>query len=279
MSRNVTSYLRHWLATRAVADLLVVGAIVAWQVTANAFPEGIFPTPWKVLVTIIQFPTDPEFLANALASGTRVWMAVILSTLIGTTIALLPRYVWWTGVIINDMVIPFLAAFPGVAWGIIGTIWFGLTFQATAMVQVLIILPFTLVNVAEGIKAIGAEELEMAHSFGRRRWSILWRIELPLLRPFILAGARISYGVCWKVSLIAELFGAKSGLGYMMQQAMDFGSVDEIIAICLSIVVFVAVGEWLVWGPLARRYGASADPRRATALVRAAAPVAAPGAA
>jgi ABC-type nitrate/sulfonate/bicarbonate transport system permease component len=278
MPADAPSSFRRWLATRGAADLLVVAALIAWELTARTFPAGIFPTPLNVLKTLVGFPTDPEFLENALASGARVWLAVCVSVLLGTAIALLPRYVRWTNVIVNDVVIPFFASFPGVAWGIIGTIWFGLTFQATAAVQVLIILPFTLVNVAEGIKAIGAEELEMAKSFGRRKWAILWRVELPLLRPFILAGARIAYGVCWKVSLVAELFGAKSGLGFMMQQAMDFGSVDEIIAICLSIVVFVALGEWLIWAPLARRYG-GVDPRKPGIAPRTPTPVEASAAA
>jgi hypothetical protein len=38
-----------------------------------------------------------------------------------------------------------------------------------------------------------------------------------------------------------------------MQDAQDFGRVDEIMAICFVIVAFVAVGEWVVWVPLARR--------------------------
>lgn len=160
--------------------------------------------------------------------------------------------------VIEDVIIIFFNSVPGTVWAILGAVWFGLTFQSPVFVQVLIIIPFSLINVSEGVKAIGSEDVEMGRSFCRRSWAILWRIELPLLRPFIIAAGRISYGVCWKVSLIAELFGARSGLGYMMQHAQDLGFVNEIIAICFMIIIFVVLGERLVWIPLARRFGVAA---------------------
>ena len=152
------------------------------------------------------------------------------------------------------MLVPFFNSFPAIIWAILGTIWFGLTSSAIMLVQTLIIFPFCLVNVIEGCKEIGQEEVEMGRSFGRRSWPIFWRIELPILSPFFIAGARISYGVCWKISIIAELFGGRSGLGYMLQWAQDFGSVDSIIAICLTIVLFVAVGDALILRPLSRLF-------------------------
>jgi sulfonate transport system permease protein len=40
----------------------------------------------------------------------------------------------------------------------------------------------------------------------------------------------------------------------MMQMAQDFGSADTIIAICLTIVIFVVVGDALVLRPLSRLF-------------------------
>jgi ABC-type nitrate/sulfonate/bicarbonate transport system permease component len=68
--------------------------------------------------------------------------------------------------------------------------------------------------------------------------------------------------VCWKISIIAELFGGRSGLGYMMQWAQDFGSVDSIIAICLAIVFFVMIGDALILRPLSRLFQPDVAPAR-----------------
>ena len=248
--------------SRLYADLLVVVAIAAWWLTARSLPD-VLPGLGAVTRAIFDLATDPEFWSNAGVTGLRVFAAVILATLIGSAIGLLPRYLPWTGGIVDDVLAPFFSSFPGIAWAILGTIWFGVTTQAVLIVQILIVLPFALVNVAEGAKAIGVEEVEMGRSFTRRRWAVFWRIELPLLSPFILASVRIAYGVCWKISLIAELFGAHSGLGYLMQLSQDEGQIDRIIAICLWIVAFVILGERFIIDPLSRFVGKSEEPRLA----------------
>ncbi len=256
-------WIARWLSTQAVADLLVVLALFAWWLTSRSFPPEIFPSPVAVFKTLLNMPFEPGFLYNAAMSASRVVLAVVIATVLGTAIALLPRYFPWTRMLIEQVIVIVLNSVPGSIWAILGAVWLGLTYHATLVVQVLIIIPFILVNVSEGVRALSSDELEMGRSFGRRPWAILWRIELPLLRPFIIAGARIAYGVCWKVSLVAELFGADSGLGYLMQHAQDFGEVDEIMAICLVIVLFVALGEWLVWAPIIRRFGVvEMDPAR-----------------
>jgi ABC-type nitrate/sulfonate/bicarbonate transport system permease component len=260
------------LARRVVAELFVVAAIAAWWLTAARLPPKIFPSPPKVFWELVRLSTDAEFWANAAATGSRVVLAVVLATLISTALGLLPRYVRWTSGIVDVVLVPFFNSFPAIIWAILGTVWFGLSSTAILLVQILIIFPFCLVNVTEGSKEIGHEEVEMGRSFGRRPWPIFWRVELPMLSPFIIAGARISYGVCWKISIIAELFGGRSGLGYMMQWAQDFGSVDSIIAICLAIVCFVMIGDALVLRPLSRLFQQDTAPptrRGITATMRA----------
>ena len=245
---------RQVLTQRLVAELFVAAAILAWWVTAIQLPPNVFPSPLKVFWELVRLSTDAEFWGHAAATGSRVVLAVIIATIVSSALGLLPRYVKWTGGIVDDVLVPFFSAFPAIIWAILGTIWFGLGSSAILLVQILIIFPFCLVNVTEGAKEIGQEEVEMGKSFGRRRLSIFWRIELPMISPFIIAGARISYGVCWKISIIAELFGGRSGLGYMMQWAQDFGSVDSIIAICLAIVFFVVIGDALILRPLSRLF-------------------------
>jgi sulfonate transport system permease protein len=237
--------------SRLYADLLLVAAIVAWWLTSLSMPE-VFPGLGSVIRAVIELATSGTFWSNVGITALRIAVAVILATLIGTVIGVLPRYLPWVGGIVDDVLVPFFSSFPGIAWAILGTVWFGVTWQAVMIVQILIILPFALVNVAEGAKAIGTEEVEMGRSFSRRRWAIFWRIEFPMLSPFIMASVRIAYGVCWKISLIAELFGAHSGVGYLMQLSQDLAQIDRIIAICLWIVAFVIVGERFLVDPISR---------------------------
>ncbi len=237
---------------RRIADLLVVAALAAWWLSSQLLPEGIVPGLGDLAVTTFQLLTSADFWRNAGISASRIFGAVIIATLLGTAIGIMPRYLPWTSRIVDDALVPFFSSFPGIAWAILGTVWFGVTSTAVLIIQVLIVLPFALVNVAEGAKMVGDEELEMGRSFSRNRLALFWRIELPLLSPFIMASVRISYGVCWKISLIAELFGARSGLGFLMQLSQDLGRVDRIISICIIVVAFVILGERLILDPLSR---------------------------
>jgi sulfonate transport system permease protein len=237
---------------RGIADLLLVGVVVGWWLTSRALPEGVFPVLLTVGRSFFELTASADFWSNTATTAIRIVAAVTLATFFGTLIGILPRYVPLLGGIVDDVLVPFFSSFPGIAWAILGTVWFSVSSEAVLIVQTLIILPFALVNAAEGAKSIGSEEVEMGRSFSRRGISIFWRIELPLLSPFILASVRISYGVCWKISLIAELFGAHSGIGYLMQLSQDQGDVSNIIALCLWIVTFVIIGERLLLDPMFR---------------------------
>lgn len=242
------------LSNRALTESVVLLALAAWWLTSAQLPATVFPSPPRVAGELQRLFQDGEFWSNAAITAMRVVASVIAATVVGTAVGLAPRYLPWTRGIVDDLLIPFFNSFPSVAWAILGAVWFGVSPSSVFLVQTLIVFPFCLVNVAEGAKDLGQEEVEMGLSFGRRRWAIFWRIELPLLSPFILAGLRIAYGVCWKIALVAELFGASSGLGYMMQRAQDFGQVETIIAICLAIVFFVMVAEALLLRPLSRYF-------------------------
>ncbi|SMH32711.1 ABC transporter permease [Mesorhizobium australicum] len=235
-----------------VANGLLVLALAAWWATSSTLPERIFPSIGTIALTLLDFAQDPEFWWNAAVTFSRIVVAIAAATIVGGLIGIMPRYWPSTGGIVDNILVPFFSSFPGLAWAILGTVWFGVTSQAVIIVQFFIVLPFALVNVAEGAKAIGTEEVEMGRSFSRNRLATFWRIELPLLSPFFMSAITISYGVCWKISLIAELFGARSGIGYMMQHAQDVGQTDRILALCIAIVIFVIIGQRFILQPLSR---------------------------
>ena len=62
----------------------------------------------------------------------------------------------------------------------------------------------------------------------------------------------MSYGVSWKIALISELFGAQSGLGYLMLQAHAVGDVTTVVATCIAIVILFTIGEACIINPIAR---------------------------
>lgn len=241
---------------RFVGEGFVVLAIVVWWLLARTMPDYIMPGPWPVAQKLASLFTDPAYLFHVLTSSVRLIFAVLLSVIIGSVLAFLPHWLPVTDVIVHERIKPFLNSFPSVGWAILAIIWFGPSHFTVIFIMVMILTPFCLVNVSEGLKEIDRELLEMARSFTRRPVRVLTKVTLPLLAPYFVSALRIAYGVGWKIALVAELFGTESGLGYLLQQAQTVADATTVFATCLAIVVIFFAGEKLVIDPLSRRYSA-----------------------
>ncbi|MCC6472549.1 MAG: ABC transporter permease subunit [Burkholderiales bacterium] len=238
------------------ADALVLLAIAAWAYGASSLPQFVLPNPVTVARRLIALFTDAEFLVHTLASSVRVLASVLLALALGAGLALLARAVPILDGVVSGLLQPFLNAFPSIGWAILAAIWFAPGHLSIVFVQVAILTPFCLINVAEGLRQIDREMLEMARSFTRRRARVLARVTLPLLLPYLAGALRIAYGVAWKISLVAELLGSTSGLGFLMLRAQGSADITTVLAACLAIVALFYAGERLLLEPLARRFAA-----------------------
>jgi NitT/TauT family transport system permease protein/sulfonate transport system permease protein len=188
------------------------------------------------------------------ASTLRVIGSVVLALVIGATLALMARAWPLLDGIISGLIQPFLSAFPSIGWAILAAIWFTPGHFSIVFVQVAILVPFCMINVAEGLRQIDREVLEMANSFTRRRKRVIVLVGLPLLLPYLMGALRIAYGVAWKIALVAELLGSTSGLGFLMLRAQGSADLTTVLAACLAIVALFFAGERLLLDPLARRF-------------------------
>lgn len=237
-----------------LAEALIVVALIGWWWLSRTVPHGAFPGIGAVFSAMAELLIDAEFAGHTLASAVRVVISVLVALALGTILALIPHYVPALNALVHDRIKPFFNSFPSVGWAALIAVWMHMSSVSVTLIQVMILLPFCLINVSEGVRALDHEISEMGESFTRSRWRVLFRVELPALVPFMLAAARMAYGVCWKVALVAELFGARSGLGHLMQIAQDNADVALLFATCFMVVLFFRLGELLVLDPLARRF-------------------------
>jgi ABC-type nitrate/sulfonate/bicarbonate transport system permease component len=149
-------------------------------------------------------------------------------------------------------VLPVLNAVPTVSWAILAVVWFGVNDIAVVAVIVAILLPFTMVNVWTALLTLDEELYEMAKSFTRHRWRRLRLLVIPAILPAIVASARLSYGVGWKVGIVAELFGVTTGFGYLLSYARTIFDIDLLYAATLVIVALVVAIDALVFSRLER---------------------------
>ena len=196
--------------------------------------------------------TVPALARNALASVLHVGCAVSAAFVLGMSLALLAHYVPLFRTLIHRRISAFLNSFSGIAWALLAVLWFGVNQFTVIFAVTVILLPFTLINIREGLANLDAEIVEMGQSFSNLTLRNLRLVILPLLLPFIVATLRISFGVAWKVTLTAELLGGDKGLGYIVNIATQEQNTARVVAVSLMIVVFVRVLDRYGFEPVQR---------------------------
>ena len=70
-AREPAPPLRQRVLSRALADGLVVAAVLAWWAMSKALPASILPTPAEVAEQLWLLLTDPVYLGHTAASVVR----------------------------------------------------------------------------------------------------------------------------------------------------------------------------------------------------------------
>jgi len=116
----------------------------------------------------------------------------------------------------------------------------------TAMIGLVAYAQMILVrNVAAAINGIDPMMIEAAKGMGMSKWQIIFKIELPLAIPVVIAGIRIATVSIISIGTIAAWIGA-GGLGRLIYQGLNHDHTGKIIAGTVSIAV-LAIGADLLF--------------------------------
>jgi molybdate transport system permease protein len=65
------------------------------------------------------------------------------------------------------------------------------------MAETFVAMPFLILTVEAGLRSMDHRFEDAARTLGARRWTVFWRVTLPLVRPSLVAGAVL----CWARAL------------------------------------------------------------------------------
>ena len=93
-----------------------------------------------------------------------------------------------------------------------------------------------------GVLEIHKIHFDVAQNFGAGRWQVFRTVALPGAMPLILTGVKLGIGMGLVLISIAEMMGARSGLGFMMWSAWEIMAVETmyvgLIVIAILGIVF-----------------------------------------
>ena len=218
----------------------LVFLILAWQFASTVWLPRIdphmavlMPAPTSIAKTAAAMIASGELLFNLLASLQREVTAFLFAA---TAIPLGMAMGWWR-VVYNQVnpVMEILRPIPPLAWIPLSILWFGLGDEQNEFIIFLGMFFPILVNTIVGVKNIEPNLVRAARSLGAPEWKVLWRVVLQGALPQIITGVRIGLGVGWMALVAAELVGANSGLGFLINDARSMLRTDTIAVGMLTI--------------------------------------------
>lgn len=212
--------------------------LVAWHFFAADDGKTIIPSPVSCLAAFRESVLDGTLWSASSASLQRVIVGFTFALLgglaVGIAIALLPP--------LRIVLTPFfeiLRPIPPIAWIPLAVALLGIG-NASAYLIIFVGAFFpVLTNVVLGMSTVEKSYLDVARVFGASRWRSFVHVILPSSLPSIFAGVRVGMGFAWMCVVAAEMFAARSGLGYEIQLNRQLFRLDRVVA---AMVVIGLIG-------------------------------------
>ncbi len=237
--------------TRLLAPAIV---LVVWQCISmfvlDETTRALLPPPTMVAATFFEMLRSGELLRHLYDSLRREFTAfswALVAIPLGVAMG------WWKPMHrqINPLV-EMLRPIPPLAWIPLSILWFGVGDTQNQFIILLGIFFPILLNTISGVKSVEPNLVRAARCLGGGEAAVLRRVVLPAALPQIVTGVRIGLGVGWMALVAAELVGANSGLGFLINDARTLLRTDIVIVGMITIGL-VGLGLDIMIRTLSRR--------------------------
>jgi sulfonate transport system permease protein len=200
--------------------------LLLWEWLGNRIDPALFTKPSLIAVAAVDMIRSGELWQFLAPSLLVLAIGLTLACIIGITIGLLLARFWIADVALG-VYITFLYSIPSVALVPLIVLWAG--YETTAKVVILFMFAFfpMVINTYQGVKNVDPKLVEVGRSFRcseRQLWS---NIVLPGALPFIVTGLRLALGRGLIGMVLADLYTAISGIGYLIVRTASTYQVNK----------------------------------------------------
>jgi osmoprotectant transport system permease protein len=175
--------------------------------------------------------------AHVLLSGAALLLAVVIGMSLGIWIsrfgALARLTVNFAGVL---RVVPSIAVLF-LLLPVVGT-----GFRPSLIALTFLAVPPILINTDAGMRSVSAAIIEAGRGLGMSRWRLLWRVQLPLAMPVVVAGLRRAAVEVIASASLATLIGG-GGLGDYIQAGLALSRNDILLVGAVPVAILALVTE------------------------------------
>jgi len=224
------------LSATAIAIPLLIWAIVSY---AGLVTPIFLPTPTAVIQAGIKMLFEENLLVDIFASSMRVAAGFFVAAIVGVPIGILMGTFHSMQSLFSPLV-GTVRYMPVVAFVPLIIIWVGLGEEAKTLIIFLGVVFYNAMMVADAVKFIPDEMINVAYTLGMNRRDVLFRVIVPGVFPSILDTLRVNISGAWNYLVIAELIASQNGLGYRIIQSQRFLQTDKVL-FCIGIIGLIGL--------------------------------------
>ena len=214
------------LQTIAIRCASLTIVLTLWQVFGANIDPVLFTTPSKIAAAAVTMIGSGELWTYLWPSLVVLAIGLTLAATIGIAIGLLLARFWVLDVAFG-VYITFLYSTPSVALVPLIVLWAG--FETSAKVVILFLFAFfpMTINTYQGVKNVDSKLIEVGRAFRCSEAQLWTNIVLPGALPFIVTGLRLAVGRGLIGMVLADLYTAISGIGYLIVRTASTYQVDK----------------------------------------------------
>ena len=241
--------MRLFFANNLPGALSIVAGLAIWEFVGRIIVNNalFLASPSQILRAIVALTTDGEMGHHIAMSGLEFIVGYALASVLGIALGV----GMGESVSIKRVMQPWVSglyATPVIALAPLFILWFGIGIWSKVVVVVTLVLFPVTINTEAGLRQKSERLVEMLRSFGATRRQIFWKLSLPSAMPFVMTGLKLGIGRGLIGVVVAELFGARAGLGFLISEsAAVFNMPDLFAAVVVLAVAGIVMTAGFTW--------------------------------
>lgn len=198
-----------------IASLVVV--LGGWEYFGRQTNPILFTYPTAVANAAVKMIASGELWKYLSQSLIVLFAGLSLAAFFGIALGLVMARFWVVDLAL-DTYITALYSIPSVALVPVLVLWFG--FEITAKTAVVFLFTFfpIVINTYQGVKNVDDRLIEVGRAFRCNERDLWIHIVLPAAVPFVVAGLRLAIGRGLIGMVLADLYTAITGIGYLISR-------------------------------------------------------------
>ncbi|MFE1169183.1 ABC transporter permease [Nocardiopsis sp. NPDC058789] len=250
-----------WAATWPKLAAVVI-VLAAWQavVWSGWRTEFVFPGPDRVLPTLFNEVTSPEFWTAVQVTMRRAFVGFALALAVGVVVGLAVSQFKPLRAAIGSLITG-LQTMPSIVWFPFAMLLYGISESAIMFVIILGAAPSIAGGLTSGIDYVSPSLLRAGKVMGLRGVQRYTLLVIPAALPMFVTGLKQGWAFAWRSLMAGELLviiNQQNSIGWALSQARQLNDAERLLSyIIIVLVIGIMIDVFFSWADrsLRRRWG------------------------